>query len=110
MPCIYTFPLYIPPAGHDRRSLQAGLRDPRHIYVMNRVLGFMHIHGLGGAYGKVNLDIPGTQPERDLLCCHIFPDNLAVASILIVNLCEYTFPLLVLDERDHSYFVNLSPP
>jgi hypothetical protein len=49
----------------------------------------------GGAYGKVNLGIPGTQPERDLLCCHIFPDYLAVASNLVVHLYVYIIPLPV---------------
>ncbi len=49
----------------------------------------------GGTYGKVNLDIPGTQPERDLLCDHILSDHFAVASYLVVHLYEYLFPLLV---------------
>ena len=47
----------------------------------------------GGTYGKVNLDIPGTQPERDLLCGHIFPDHFAVASYLIVHQYKHIFPL-----------------
>ena len=55
----------------------------------------MHVHPRpGGAYGKVNLDIPGTQPERDLLCGHIFPDHFALASYLIVHPYEHIFPLL----------------
>jgi len=39
----------------------------------------MYIHGLGGAYGKVSLNIPGSQPGRHFLYCHLFPDNLALA-------------------------------
>ena len=50
----------------------------------------------GGAYGKVNLDITGIQPERDLLCDHIFPARFTVASYLVVHLYEYQFPLPVL--------------
>jgi hypothetical protein len=45
-----------------------------------------------GAYGTVSLGIAGSQPERDFLCCHIFPDNLAVASDHFVRLYEYLFP------------------
>ena len=55
----------------------------------------MHIHNLGVVYGKVSLDIADNQPECDFLCCHIFPDNLAVASNHIVSLYECILPLPV---------------
>jgi hypothetical protein len=59
----------------------------------------------GGAYGNLYLDIAGSQPERDIFCCHAFSSNVALACNFAVHI-GMRFTFLRLSEKATAHTAN----
>jgi hypothetical protein len=89
---------------------QDGLRDYRNIYVMNRVLEYMNIDGLGGRMERLTLVSQALSLSVIFYVVTYFLITWQWPQTLLSIFMCTLFLYLYLGERDHSYFVNSSLP